>query len=181
MSPHFVLMCTLILPSFFSILLRQWPMVSWLAWWCVPDALFNPKCPVLSRLIPLSLSLALSLSTICPSALLPFVLFDLFPTCYFLYFPWLFPALSPLLFSSCSFPIVPFSALCSLPLFSVFCSFRPLSFTTLSLLPLPPLSFIISSSFLEALQMALSLVDRSVIQEDDTWRRGGLLRMPFEP
>ena len=26
-----------------------------------------------------------------------------------------------------------------------------------------------------------SLVDRSVIQEDDTWRRGGLLWMPFKP
>ena len=65
------------------------------------------------------------------------------------------------------------SVLLSVSLFST-SIFSPLLFLALSRL-------YSSVAFQRHFGWRLSSVDCSVIQEDDTWRRGGLLCMPFEP
>ena len=92
-------------------------------------------------------------------------------------------------------PVVPLLTSLISPLFSFVLNRSPISSLSCSFslaLPLmlfPPLfspSFPPSPSahpffIFSAVGRSLSSVDRSVIQEYDTWRRGGLLCTPFEP
>ena len=83
---------------------------------------------------------------------------------------------SPISSLSCSFPPAPPFSLFLLVLFPSLLSPIPLYFPSFPLSPFAHPFFIFS-----AVGRSLSSVDRSVIQEYDTWRRGGLLCTPFEP